>query len=65
MANRRNVKPGPTWWHVSAYADYDLAVTHRLGLTTVFVDRPHARAGAATHAVENLAGLATLLSQPA
>jgi 2-haloalkanoic acid dehalogenase type II len=65
MASRRNVGPGPRWWHVSAYADYDLAVAHRLGLTTVFVNRPHARPGAATHAVENLAGLVTLLSKPA
>ena len=62
MASRRGIKPGPRWWHVSAYADYDLAVTNQLGLTTVFVDRPHARPGAASHSVRDLAGLVTLLS---
>jgi 2-haloalkanoic acid dehalogenase type II len=39
------VLPGPAWWHVSAYADYDLATARALGLTCVFVARPHARAG--------------------
>jgi 2-haloacid dehalogenase len=38
------VVPGPSWWHVSAYADYDLETARALGLTTVFVARPHARA---------------------
>ena len=33
-----------SWWHVSAYADYDLETARALGLTTVFVARPHARA---------------------
>lgn len=45
-ARRRGIEPGPHWWHVSAYADYDLATARSLGLTCVFVDRPHARRGA-------------------
>ena len=56
----------PAWWHVSGYADYDLDVARRLGLTTVFVARPHARPGAADHQVSDLAGLADLVaSMPA
>jgi 2-haloalkanoic acid dehalogenase type II len=50
------------WWHVSGYADYDLDVARRLGLTTVFVARPHARPGAADHHVSDLAGLADLVA---
>lgn len=60
MARRRGITPGPDWWHVSAYADYDLAVAERLGLTTVFVSRPHARPGPASHRVADLAELAAL-----
>lgn len=36
---------GPSWWHVSAYADYDLATAKGLGLTCVLIRRPHHRAG--------------------
>jgi 2-haloalkanoic acid dehalogenase type II len=36
---------GPSWWHVSAYADYDLATARMLGLTCVLIRRPHHRAG--------------------
>lgn len=57
MAARRGIAPGPDWWHVSAYADYDLAVANRLGLTSVFVARPHARPGEATHRVADLGEL--------
>lgn len=58
-ANRRRVALGPRWWHVSAYADYDLDVASRLGLTTVFVERPHARRGpAADLVVPDLVALA-------
>jgi 2-haloacid dehalogenase len=65
MAHRRGIAPGPHWWHVSAYADYDLAAANALGLTTVFVSRPHARPGAATHRVTDLAQLLALLrAQP-
>ena len=62
MASRRSVEPGPRWWHVSAYADYDLTVANDFGLTTVFVERPHARPGAASRSVRDLAGLVALLS---
>jgi 2-haloacid dehalogenase len=62
MAARRGISLGPEWWHVSAYADYDLAVANRLGLTTVFVARPHARPGPATHAVSDLGELADLVT---
>lgn len=55
---RTGVPPGPWWWHVSAYADYDLATARALGLTTVFVARPHARPGSADVAVANLTELA-------
>lgn len=50
-----------SWWHVSAYADYDLDVARSLGLTTVFVRRPHARPGEADVAVDDLAALARLV----
>lgn len=61
MAARRSIPFGPDWWHVSAYADYDLAVANTLGLTTVFVARPHARPGPATRTVRGLDELVTLL----
>jgi 2-haloacid dehalogenase len=34
-----------SWWHVSAYGDYDLSVARRLGLTCVYIPRPHRRPG--------------------
>jgi putative hydrolase of the HAD superfamily len=49
---------GGAWWHVSAYADYDLSVARRLGLTTVYVERPHRRPGEADLVVPDLAALA-------
>jgi putative hydrolase of the HAD superfamily len=52
----------PAWWHVSAYADYDLEAARRLGVTTVFVARPHARPGAADHRVNDLGELAELVA---
>ena len=57
-------QPGPAWWHVSAYADYDLVAARKLGLTCVFVGRPHARRGdpaLADVVVADLAELAALL----
>jgi 2-haloacid dehalogenase len=62
MAQRRGVEPSKRWWHVSAYADYDLAVANDLGLTTVFVHRSHSRPGPATHSVSGLGPLVQLLS---
>ncbi len=49
------------WWHVSAYADYDLEVARSLGLTTVFVARPHSRRGPADLEVRDLVELSQRL----
>jgi 2-haloacid dehalogenase len=49
------------WWHVSAYADYDLEVAQKLGLTTVFVRRPHNRPAAAHVVIDDLLELAEKL----
>jgi FMN phosphatase YigB (HAD superfamily) len=65
MATRRNIDLGPNWWHVSAYADYDLGVANDLGLTTVFVPRPHSRKGEATLTVESLFQLVDLARKSA
>lgn len=64
-AARTGVAAGPDWWHVSAYADYDLATARTLGLTCVYVARPHARAGAADVTVANLAELAAMVERAA
>jgi FMN phosphatase YigB (HAD superfamily) len=57
----RGVPFDRSWWHVSAYADYDLATARRLGLTCVYVARPHARFGPADLHVRDLAELAARL----
>ena len=62
-AERLHVAPGRDWWHVSAYADYDLRTATRLGLTRVFVQRPHSRPGEADHVVPDLAALADLVER--
>jgi len=61
VAERLGIEPGPHWWHVSAYADYDLDVAARLGLTTVYVPRPHRRPGPATYTAQDLVALARRL----
>jgi 2-haloalkanoic acid dehalogenase type II len=61
VAARRGTGFGRGWWHVSAYADYDLGTARRLGLTSVFVARPHARPGPADLHVRDLAELAARL----
>ncbi|HEY7728100.1 MAG TPA: HAD family hydrolase [Candidatus Eisenbacteria bacterium] len=58
VAERRGIEFGPHWWHVSAYADYDLVPARSLGLTCVFVARPHARPGPADVTVFDLRQLA-------
>lgn len=63
VAAKRRVAFGPGWWHVSAYADYDLATARRLGLTCVFVARPHARHAPASVSVRDLADLADRLTR--
>lgn len=57
VSDRLGVIPGRQWWHVSAYADYDLTTAGEYGLTTVFVERPHARTGEAEVRVKDLAEL--------
>jgi 2-haloacid dehalogenase len=61
VAARRGVPFEGSWWHVSAYADYDLTTARRLGLTCVYVARPHARFGPADLYVRDLAELAARL----
>ena len=63
VAARTGVAFGKSWWHVSAYADYDLETARRLGLTSVFVSRPHARTGPADLHVRDLAELADRLAR--
>ncbi|MBS2032514.1 MAG: HAD-IA family hydrolase [Deltaproteobacteria bacterium] len=58
-----NVPFSRDWWHVSAYADYDLKTAMELGLTCVFVQRPHARPGPHHLAVRDLAELAEVASR--
>ena len=62
---RTGVALGRDWWHVSAYADYDGDVAASLGLTTVFVDRPHARRGPADREVKDLGELAVIVEREA
>jgi FMN phosphatase YigB (HAD superfamily) len=57
-ARRMGIAPGRDWWHVSAYADYDHRTARALGLTCVFVRRPHSRPGPADLIVDDLAALA-------
>lgn len=54
---------GPAWWHVAAYADYDLAQARALGLTTVLVCRPHRRPGPADLVVPDLLALAEVVDR--
>jgi len=62
-ARAAGVPFGRAWWHVSAYADYDLSVARRLGLTTVYVERPHRRPGEADLVVPDLAALAGIVER--
>jgi 2-haloalkanoic acid dehalogenase type II len=61
VSSRRGVPFTRSWYHVSAYADYDLETARRLGLTCVFVSRPHSRFGPADLYVRDLAELADRL----
>ncbi len=63
VAERRKCELGSDWWHVSAYADYDHGTASSLGLTTVFVKRPHCRPSSANHVVNDLTELLTLIAQ--
>jgi 2-haloacid dehalogenase len=55
---RMRVPFGRSWWHVSAYGDYDLKTARQLGLTCVFVRRPHRRAADRDVSVADVAELA-------
>lgn len=61
VSSRRNVPFGPDWWHISAYADYDMETAGRLGLTTVFVERPHCVWGPSTWSAPDLRAVAALV----
>jgi len=61
-AERLKARPGSHWWHVSAYADYDLATARRLGLTTILIRRPHHRPGTPDLVDRTFDDLATLVS---
>ncbi|HEY6910047.1 MAG TPA: HAD family hydrolase [Myxococcales bacterium] len=61
-SRRMGVPFGRDWWHVSAYADYDLATARSLGLTCVLVERPHHRPGPADVVVADLLELARVAS---
>lgn len=63
VSARVGIPLGAAWWHVSAYADYDLDVARDLGLTTVFVRRPHSRPGPADIQVDDLPGLADVVER--
>jgi len=60
VSERLGVPFGPRWWHVSAYGDYDLSTARSLGLTCVYVERPHARPGPADVHVGDLIELAAV-----
>ena len=61
-ASRKMNRPfDRAWWHVSAYADYDLRTARELGLTAVFVQRAHSRPGIADVTVPDLTRLANLV----
>jgi 2-haloacid dehalogenase len=60
-ARRMGVELGRDWWHVSAYAEYDHRTARSLGLTCVFVQRPHGTPGPADLVVGDLAELAARL----
>jgi 2-haloalkanoic acid dehalogenase type II len=63
-ASRRTGLPlDERWWHVSAYADYDLEVARSLGLTTVLVRRPHCRPAKADAEVADLRELLELVKR--
>lgn len=65
VSQSRSVPFTPHWWHISAYADYDLETAGRLGLTRVFVRRPHSRPGPADITVTDLSELAHLAARSA
>lgn len=63
LAARRGIELNQHWWHVSAYADYDLQSAAALELTTVLIERAHARHGPADLRFPDLAALALYCQQ--
>ncbi|MEK7347359.1 MAG: HAD-IA family hydrolase [Candidatus Eisenbacteria bacterium] len=61
VSEKLGVSFGPHWWHVAAYADYDLETARSLGLTCVYVERTHARPGPTDVHVGDLVELAALV----
>src|SRR5688572_11394954 len=61
VAARLGIPLDRRWWHVSAYGDYDLSAARELGLTCVYVERPHCRPGPADIAVRDFLELAALI----
>jgi len=61
VSRKLGVPFGRAWWHVSAYGDYDLATARSLGLTCVYVERPHARPGPENVHVGDLIELAAVV----
>ena len=64
VARKRGLRFDKSWWHVSAYADYDLDVVRSLGLTAVFIKRPHRRAGGADYEFRTLLEFADYVGHP-
>ena len=62
VANKLDRPLDRSWWHVSAYADYDLDVARSLGLTAVYIPRAHARPGAHDVTAPDLVALAALIN---
>jgi len=61
VARKRGLRFDKNWWHVSAYADSDLDVARSLGLTAVFIKRPHQVSGGADYEFRSLPELANYL----
>ena len=61
VAAWRHFEFGRSWWHASAYMDYDLKTAGDLGLSTIFVFREHSVSGKVAFVVKDLNGLAALV----
>jgi 2-haloalkanoic acid dehalogenase type II len=61
VASKRGRACDKSWWHVSAYGDYDLEVARSLGLSCALIQRPHCRPGPADLVAPTLTDLADQL----
>lgn len=64
VARKRGQRFDKSWWHVSAYADRDLDMVRSLGLTAVFLRRPHHVHGPADYEFRSFTELADFLPVP-